>query len=49
MSDLAVSPVCVVPFDKLEFTPRFEFGHMAKVTEVIGAGECPCWHHHAQY
>jgi len=39
MSDPAVTPVCVVPFDKLEFTPRFEFGHMVKVTEVIGAGD----------
>lgn len=39
MSETSVTPACVVPFDTLEFTPRFEYGHMAKVTEVIGAGD----------
>jgi len=37
MADLA--PARVTRFDDLEFTPRFDYGHMAKVTEVSGAGD----------
>ena len=39
MSDIPVSPARVVPFDQLEFRPRFEYGQMAKVAEVVGAGD----------
>ncbi len=39
MSDAKVTPACVVPYDQLTFAPRFDFGHMAKVTEVTGAGD----------
>ncbi len=37
MSD--VTPARVVPFDSLSFQPRFDYGHMAEVTEVVGAGD----------
>ncbi len=37
MVDLA--PARVTRFDDLEFAPRFDYGHMAKVTEVSGAGD----------
>ncbi|QGX96853.1 ethanolamine utilization protein EutQ [Roseovarius faecimaris] len=33
------TPARVVPFDQLDFAPRFDYGHMAKVTEVIGGGD----------
>lgn len=28
-----------LPFDALDFIPRFEHGHMARVAEVTGAGD----------
>ena len=31
------TPARVVKLEDLEFSPRFEYGHMAKVTEVVGA------------
>lgn len=34
-----VTPAKAVPFDTLAFSPRFDYGHMAKVTEVVGAGD----------
>lgn len=37
MTDLA--PARVIPFDSLGFSPRFDYGHMARVTEVSGAGD----------
>ena len=37
MSDRIITPACVVPFEKLEFSPRFAYGNVAKVTEVTGA------------
>jgi ethanolamine utilization protein EutQ len=37
MTDTA--PARVIPFEDLSFAPRFEYGHMAKVTEVVGAGD----------
>lgn len=37
MPDLA--PARVTRFDDLEFSPRFDYGHMAKVTEVSGTGD----------
>lgn len=33
------APARVVPYDQLEFTPRFDYGHMANVTEVVGGGD----------
>ena len=33
------SPARVIAFDGLGFAPRFEYGHMAEVTEVTGAGD----------
>ena len=39
MSDSKITPASVVPFGDLAFSPRFEYGHMAQVTEVIGAGD----------
>ena len=37
MTDTA--PARVIPFEDLSFAPRFDYGHMAKVTEVVGAGD----------
>ena len=37
MTDTA--PALVIPFEDLSFAPRFDYGHMAKVTEVVGAGD----------
>ena len=37
MTDTA--PARVIPFEDLSFVPRFDYGHMAKVTEVVGAGD----------
>lgn len=35
----ATTPARVIPFGDLKFAPRFEYGHMAQVTEVSGAGD----------
>lgn len=32
-------PARVIPFEDLSFAPRFDYGDMAKVTEVVGAGD----------
>lgn len=39
MTDPKITPACVVSSDTLTFSPRFDYGHMAQVTEVVGAGD----------
>lgn len=39
MPETPVTPARVVPYYTLDFAPRFDYGHMAKVTGVIGAGD----------
>lgn len=39
MPDPTLTPAKVAPFDTLEFAPRFDYGHMASVTQVVGAGD----------
>lgn len=32
------APAALTKFDDLSFAPRFEYGHMAQVTEITGTG-----------
>ena len=39
MAHSGSTPAKVVSFKDLSFEPRFDYGHMAKVTEVVGTGD----------
>ena len=38
-TDSVKTPIRVVRFAELEFRPRFEYGHMAKLAETCGSSD----------